>query len=107
MKVCVERNCPVLTTGRRCRTHAREHGHARGSRQARGYDTAYDHERARWAPLVRQGLTNCHAETCLEQSRRISGAAPWDLGHSVDRSRVTGPEHQRCNRSAGGRAAHL
>lgn len=106
MKVCAESGCPTLTSTSRCPTHARVVDKARGTRQARGYNAAHDRERARWAPLVRTGLIDCNAPTCLMPTRRIASSSAWDLGHTPDRTSWTGPEHARCNRAAGGHASH-
>jgi hypothetical protein len=68
----------------------------------RGYGNPHQVERARWEPKVRAGLVDCHAVRCLEPARAIASDADWDLGHTPDRTRWTGPEHRRCNRSEGG-----
>lgn len=70
----------------------------RPSSTARGYDIRHQQERARWAPKVDAGLVDC--ARCGE---RLQAGRPWDLGHSDDRLTWTGPEHQTCNRRAGGR----
>lgn len=103
--VCAKPGCPELTEQRYCPTDAAEHEQCRGSRQQRGYDRSYDRARQRWRPRVEAGLIDCHAPTCLMPSRRIQLGADWDLGHDEQR-RIRGPEHQLCNRSAGGKAAH-
>lgn len=106
MRVCAEPGCPTLTDSSRCPTHTRARDTTRGTRQARGYTTAHDRERARWAPIVDRGAVDCHADRCLYTSRRITPGTPWDLGHTAGRETWTGPEHARCNRAAGGRASH-
>ena len=68
-----------------------------------GYGVLHQRLRKRWEPKVRAGLVDCMAVTCLEPHRFIAPDMPWDLGHTVDRTGYTGPEHQRCNRSDGGR----
>lgn len=73
---------------------------ARDSTTARGYGTAHQRERARHAPTVRAGLA-----LCARYGEPISPDEPWDLGHTDDRTGYQGPEHRRCNRSAGGRNA--
>lgn len=70
------------------------------------YDYAHQQQRAKWKPTVDAGLATCHAKRCLMSSRIIvpdytKRGDGWDVGHSEDRSRWTGPEHARCNRSEG------
>jgi hypothetical protein len=68
-----------------------------GSRQARGYGQRHETERRRWKPLVDAGNANC-----WRCGKWINPLEPWDLGHDDhDRTRYQGPEHRRCNRSAG------
>lgn len=105
MKVCAQPGCPELSTSSRCTTHTRAADLARGRRQARGYDAAYDRARKRWKPKVDRGEVDCHAPVCLEPVRRLLPGQPFDLGHD-DLRNIRGPEHPRCNRSAGGKAAH-
>jgi hypothetical protein len=79
---------------------------ARGSRQERGYDTAYDRARAQWKRKLDRGeRVDCHAPICLMPMRLLLPGAPFDLGHDEARN-IRGPEHPLCNRSAGGKAAH-
>ena len=106
MRVCAEPGCPELSTNPRCATHTREVDRARGTRQQRGYDAEHDRLRTRWKPKVDRGTVHCHAEVCVEPIRLILPGARWDLGHTADRTAWTGPEHSRCNRVAGGKAAH-
>lgn len=114
MKVCAcvscpahPDSCPELTTARHCGACAGEYERRRGTRQQRGYDADYDRARRRWAPLVAATRVHCHAPICIEASGRlILPHQPWDLGHDEQR-RIRGPEHASCNRSAGGKAAHL
>jgi hypothetical protein len=70
---------------------------------ARGYGGKHQQLREHWAPKVKAGLVDCHAVVCIEQSRRIAPGSEWDLGHTPDRTRWTGPEHSTCNRSEGGK----
>ena len=72
-----------------------------GTTTARGYGRAHQLERARWKPIVDAGQADCHAETCLMGDRWIEPGTPWHLGHTVDRTAWTGPEHARCNTSEG------
>lgn len=94
MRVCIVEGCPELTTGSRCPMHTSEKNAAAGSRQARGYDRAYELDRARWVPRVAAGTVSCWS--CGE---RISPFEPWDNGHcEADRSVIHGPQHRACNR---------
>ena len=74
----------------------------RGSTTSRGYGRPHQKLRASWKPYVESGLVDCHAMECLQEQdghgRRIAPGAPWDLGHTLDRTNWTGPEHRRCNR---------
>ena len=67
------------------------------STHARGYTRAHQLERKRWEPKVDAGLVDC--ARCHEP---IEPGRQWDLGHTEDRTAWTGPEHQTCNRRAGG-----
>jgi hypothetical protein len=68
----------------------------KGSTTARGYGWPHRRLRARWALEVATGSVRC--ARCGEL---IQPGEPWDLGHDdFDRSRWSGPEHARCNRSA-------
>jgi len=69
----------------------------------RGYGSDHQTQRERWRPTVEAGRADCHAVICLAPQRRITPGEDWDLGHTPDRTAWTGPEHQRCNRSEGGR----
>ena len=72
------------------------------STTARGYGSAHQRERKRWAPHVAAGLV-----TCWRCGRRILPGQLWDLGHDDhDRGVYRGPEHPYCNRAAGGRKAN-
>lgn len=102
LTVCNVPGCGTLTTRRRCPTHAAVYERQRGTRQQRGYTAEHDRLRRQLAPLVAQGQA-----ICARCHQPIDPAEPWDLGHSDDRTRWTGPEHaNRCNRAAGGQAAH-
>jgi hypothetical protein len=102
-KPCARTNCPnIVQPGTTyCPTCARARDKDRGTRQRRGYDRRHDAERRRWAPRVATGAVRC--ARCDEP---ITATEPWDLGHTDDRTRWTGPEHARCNRAAAGRSAH-
>ena len=95
--------CPRLIPAgtRYCPDHARAYEQRRGTTTARGYGQAHQATRTRWAARVATGQV-----ACTRCGQVIQPTQPWDLGHSDDRSRWTGPECASCNRAAGGRAAH-
>jgi hypothetical protein len=76
---------------------------AKAKTTARGYGAKHQQLRDEWTPKVDAGLVDCHADTCIEPARHIAPGTEWDLGHTPDRTRWTGPEHRRCNRAEGGR----
>jgi hypothetical protein len=106
MHVCSQPGCPELTTARRCDDHATQYERARGTRQQRGYDTAHERLRKQWQHKVEQGGVHCMAKVCLMPARLILLGQPWHLDHNDDRTGYRGPAHERCNTSAGGKAAH-
>lgn len=107
MKVCAEPGCPTLTARSRCTIHARAKERSRGTHTQRGYDATHDRIRAEWAPRVATGTIRCHNPHCRRPNDPlIHPGEPWDLGHTPDRRGYRGPEHDTCNRSEGGRAAH-
>jgi hypothetical protein len=64
----------------------------------RGYGPEHQRLRAAWKPKVDAGLVDCWR--CTEP---IDPGSKWELGHDDhDRSKYRGPEHFKCNRSAGG-----
>ncbi len=70
---------------------------------ARGYGHRHQKQRAKWQPTVDAGQAWCHAALCLMGDRWIEPGSQWDLGHTIDRTGWTGPEHARCNRCEGSR----
>jgi len=55
--------------------------------------------RERWRGFVEAG-----GVSCARCGRPIVPGEPWDLGHDdCDRTRWSGPEHQRCNSATAGR----
>lgn len=104
-RICNVPGCPELTThtSGRCDTHRRqryrEADARRPSSTRRGYGVRHQRLREQWCPKVEAGLVNC--ARCGEP---IQPGEAWDLGHDdVDRTRYTGPEHERCNRATHGR----
>jgi hypothetical protein len=74
-----------------------------GNTTDRGYGWDHQQLREQWRPEVEAGRVDCAAVVCLMPSRRIRPGQEWQLGHTDDRSGYHGPEHRRCNESAGGR----
>lgn len=74
-RVCLEPDCPTLTTTSRCERHTRERDRARGSSSARGYDAQY-----------RQQLKTpeyLNATHCAECGEAFTPDNPKTGGHSV------------------------
>lgn len=99
-------DCGRIASGTRCAEcksqKERQRGELRGSTTQRGYGAPHQRRRHQWAPRVAAGLVAC--ARCGEP---IEPGEAWDLGHPSDRPGAYAPEHaRRCNRSAGGRAAH-
>jgi hypothetical protein len=66
--------------------------------RGKGYGRRHRELRERYKPIVLAGGVRC--ARCHEL---IGPTEPWDLGHVPgDRSRYSGPEHARCNRSTAG-----
>jgi hypothetical protein len=70
-------------------------GKRRRSTAKRGYGEAHQARRRLLTPFVDTGMA-----TCARCGKRIEAGEAWDLGHSDDRSRYSGPEHMTCNRGA-------
>ena len=100
-RICPRPGCPNAADGRYCPTHNAEYEAKRGTKLQRGYDKAFFDQRKAWVPEVEAG-----GVTCWRCKEPIAAGAPFDLGHSDDRTHIKGPEHPRCNRSAAGKSAH-
>ncbi|MBT9255387.1 hypothetical protein KMZ30_07350 [Phycicoccus sp. KQZ13P-1] len=62
------------------------------------YGHAHRKLRAEWEPIVAAGRV-----TCARCGEPIEPGQPWDLGHADDDpDQYNGPEHESCNRRAGG-----
>jgi len=97
---------PCLDCGRPgarlCTSCSRTRDRARGTTTQRGYGHEHQVTRADLAPEVDAG-----AVRCWRCGRLIAPGEPWHLGHDdEDRSITRGPEHEECNLSAAGKAAH-
>ncbi len=98
MRVCGERDCPVLVPkgarDGRCDVHRRAKDKARGTRQQRGYDSVYDAMRRADVARLAQGQV-LHCWRCHD----VVLPHDYSLGHcDDDRSITHGPEHlARCN----------
>lgn len=102
-RACAGRGCPrIAPAGQtRCAECAAALEARRGTTSARGYGSAHQRERSRWAPRVAAGEVSC-----ARCGRLIAPGEPWHLDHADDRRGYLGPSHKRCNLEAGGRAAH-
>lgn len=104
MKVCAEPGCPTLTRTTRCPEHTRQRDRARGTRQQRGYDAAYDRLRAEWQRRLDAGeRVTCWR--CAAQGRpHTVDPTAWHFGHCDDDRRVYhGPECAAGNQATAGR----
>ena len=104
-RVCAEPGCPTLTDRARCTEHTRQRDKARGTRQQRGYDAAYDIERVTWQRHMDAGhVVTCWR--CAEQGKpHPVDPARWHLGHdNHDRRIIRGPQCPESNLTDAGRA---
>jgi len=121
VRTCSVPKCPNLTDhpSGKCAMHLTAsraaQDAARPSSSQRGYGPQHQKLRRSWAPRVASGTVRCaRGAQCLFAvdgvAALIAPTEGWDLGHDdLDRSRYTGPEHQRCNRATkthGLRAGH-
>ena len=91
---CAEPGCPTIADQTYCPEHARAKDKARGRRQARGYDAAY--ERAKQTP---EYVTATHCASCGEP---FTADNPKTGGHSVPirnggHGSLVLPQCRRCN----------
>jgi 5-methylcytosine-specific restriction endonuclease McrA len=92
-RVCLD--CPTrISSGSRCARCTRERDRARGTRQQRGYDAAYDATRRELQQRMDAGeVFMCWR--CPELGRPAHPVDPsdWHLGHdNLDRSVLRGPQ---------------
>ena len=92
---CAEPGCPELVQSGRCVRHRRARDRARGSRQERGYDAAYDRVHRAYQRRMDAGETFV-CWRCAELGRPHDvdpRPGHWHLGHDdTDRSVLRGPE---------------
>ena len=100
-RVCPKPNCPEIidSAQRYCARHTREYDARRGSPASRGYGADHRRLRLHHARQMSAGILYI-CPRCLEP---IRPGDQWDLGHTDDRQGWSGPEHETCNRAAGGR----
>jgi len=101
LRVCSVPGCPVLCSGGRCPSCAKDADKARGTSTQRGYGTKHINERAKWARIIARtpvSCARCHGP--------ITSADEWQLDHNDDRTGYLGPSHKGCNLSAAGKASH-
>ena len=93
LKVCAEPGCPTLTDRTRCTACTRARDKARGTRQERGYDAAYDREKRAYQRRMDAGeVFVCWRCAELGKPHEID-PTDWHLGHSnEDRSVIRGPQ---------------
>lgn len=98
LKVCAEPGCPVLTKATRCNDCTRAKDRARGTRQERGYDRAYDRLRRNYQIRMEAGeVFECWRCAELGKPHAVD-PDDWHLGHdNDDRSVVRGPQCSTSN----------
>lgn len=105
MKVCNEPGCPNLQPEARCPDHRRAYERGRGSRQARGYDAAFDAAGRDYQRLI-DGGKRYACWRCTKPIKGTRRGIDWQLGHDDhDRTIIRGPEHPVCNLATSGRRA--
>jgi hypothetical protein len=96
--------CHRLQPESRCAEHRRERERARGTRQARGYDTAHDRLRADYQRRMDRGLSFYCWRCQTRGVRTLIDPSNWTLGHcDDDRSKYHGPECPPCDYAVAGR----
>jgi len=96
LRVCRASGCGVqIVNAYLCAAHRKPSG-AKRSAAARGYDGPHTRLRREWEPQVAAGRV-----CCARCGAWIPPGAPWDLGHTADRTAYTGPECRACNRAEG------
>lgn len=98
LKVCLEPGCPTLTDQTRCPVHTRAKDKARGTRQERGYDRAYDRIRRNYQIRMESGeVFTCWRCDELGKPHDVD-PDDWHLGHdNADRSVIRGPQCSASN----------
>jgi hypothetical protein len=82
-----------------------------GGTVARGWGTAHQRLRAKWAPLVEAGLATCaRCGGWIDPRPVLTGGGnlvtSWHLDHDDSRSGYLGPSHRRCNLLDGARKGY-
>lgn len=98
LRVCSEPDCPILVTQGRCERHRRAKDRARGTRQQRGYDAAYDAARRAYQRRMDAGeVFACWRCVELGEPHEVD-PDHWHLGHdNDDRSVIRGPQCPESN----------
>lgn len=96
LKACTEPGCPTPVAKGRCDKHRREREQRRGTKQARGYDKAYDRLHRHYQQRMDRG-ERFTCWRCKEERGVVHEVDPrpgkWHLGHDDhDRSKIRGPE---------------
>lgn len=101
-RICPKPGCPHPVNKRYCADHNREYEAKRGTSTQRGYDSKHQSLRKQWRQRIDRGGVSC--ASC---GLPIHPQAPFDLGHTNDRTAYKGAEHVHCNRSDGGRRGRV
>lgn len=106
-RACATPGCPTLVDqgarSGRCPACERLADKARGTRQQRGYDKAFDAEGREYERRMNEG-ERFHCWRC-RRPLGIRRGVDWHLGHDdQDRRIIRGPECPPCNLATAGRA---
>lgn len=95
-RVCSTPGCPTLVTSGRCAPCSSEYERARGTRQERGYDAAYDRAHRAYQRRMDAGeVFLCWRCPELGRAAHLVDPRPgrWHLGHdNRDRTIIRGPQ---------------
>ena len=102
-RICPSKGCPTIIPAgtARCAPCTKLHEQARGNTTQRGYGTAHQTARRKWATRLAQA----GQLPCARCGKPIHNGQPFHLDHDNTRNTYLGIAHPRCNITAGGNQA--